>query len=100
MATEDSMKKGIESYKKAIEADPDYALAYAGLAQCYGILGFWGYYAPNDVWPMAKTMANKALELDDTLAEVHATLSMISLIYDWSCLCKVGPKRKSGEYAS
>lgn len=83
IATEDSFKKAIEYFKMAKEADPDYALAYAGLAQCYGMLGLWGYNAPHDIWPKAKTEATKALELDDTLAEVHATLSMISLYFDW-----------------
>ncbi|MGB6866050.1 MAG: protein kinase [Candidatus Aminicenantaceae bacterium] len=81
--TAESMKKGLEYFEQAIEKDPDYALAYVGLAQCYGILGAWGYNPPRSVWPRAKTEVQKALELDDTLAEVHAALSFISLYYDW-----------------
>ena len=81
--TEEAIKKGIEYFEQAIQKDPDYALAYAGLAKCYGTLGIWGYSPPSSVWPRAKAEVNKALELDDTLAEVHSVLSVISLYYDW-----------------
>ena len=84
--TEEALKKGIEYFERAIEKDPNFALAYAGLAQCYCLLGFWGYNPPRSVWPKAKTLVKKALELDDKLAEAHSVLSLISLWYDWDWL--------------
>ena len=81
--TAENILKGIEYFEKAIEKDPEYALAYTGLAQCYCFIGGWGYMLPSSAWSKAKTEVKKALELDDTLAEVHSALGMISLYYDW-----------------
>ncbi|MEP6708118.1 MAG: tetratricopeptide repeat protein [Pyrinomonadaceae bacterium] len=81
--TEDSFRKGIEHFKQAIEVDPDYALAYGGLADSYILLGFYGASAPHDVMPKAKAAAVKALELDDSLAEAHNSLAYVNFVYEW-----------------
>jgi serine/threonine protein kinase/tetratricopeptide (TPR) repeat protein len=73
--TEESIRKGIECYRQAIEVDPTYALAYAGLAESYMPLGWWGYLPPGETFPKAKAWALKALEIDDQLAEAHVPLS-------------------------
>jgi serine/threonine protein kinase/tetratricopeptide (TPR) repeat protein len=81
---EQGMTKSIQYFEAAIEIDPNYALAYAGLADSYIILGFYGVLSPNEVMPKAKAAANKALELDDTLAEAHISRSYAQAAYDWN----------------
>jgi DNA-binding SARP family transcriptional activator len=84
--TEAGQKKGIEYFNQAIEKEPNYALAYTGLADCYASLAFsfdTGSVAPRDAIPKAKAAALKALELDDTLAEARTSLAFIKLHYDW-----------------
>jgi serine/threonine protein kinase/tetratricopeptide (TPR) repeat protein len=77
------LKKGIEYFQQAIDKDPGYALAYAGLADSYSALGGgWQYLPPNDSFPKAKAAAMKALQLDDTLAEAHAALAYAAF-FDW-----------------
>src|SRR5262249_31970739 len=60
-----------------------YALAYAGLADSYGTLGFWGVFPPREMWPKSKAAALKALEIDDNLPEAHVALGWFSFTYDW-----------------
>lgn len=81
--TGEGLKKSIEYFEQALEKDPSYALTYAGLADTYGLLGYWGYLPANDAYPKAKAAAMKALEIDSTLAEAHTSLAWIKLIYDW-----------------
>ena len=81
--TEESLKKGIEFFRQAIEIDPTYALAYVGIADCYAILNFFGDLPPKESATKATAAAKKALELDDSLAEVHTSLGLVHLIYDW-----------------
>ncbi|NOR21506.1 MAG: tetratricopeptide repeat protein [Candidatus Aminicenantes bacterium] len=81
--TEDGFKKAIDYLEQAIEKDPSYALAYAGLADCYNMLGNYGYLMPKEAYPKAKEAAKKALEIDDTLAEAHASLAWALMDYDW-----------------
>jgi serine/threonine protein kinase/tetratricopeptide (TPR) repeat protein len=77
------LKKSIEYFEQAIDKDPGYALAYAGLADSYSELGGdWLYLPPNDSIPKAKVAAKKALELDDALAEAHAALAYAAF-FDW-----------------
>jgi TolB-like protein/Tfp pilus assembly protein PilF len=77
------LKKSIEYFQQAIDKDPGYALAYAGLADSYSALGGgWQYFSPSDSLPKAKTAAVKALELDDTLAEAHTALAYAAH-FDW-----------------
>jgi serine/threonine-protein kinase len=81
--TESSLKLGIEQFNLALEADPTYALAYSGLADCYAALGYGSYLAPDDAFPKARAAAEKALELDSSLAAPHATLGYVRLYYEW-----------------
>jgi len=78
--------KGIEYFRQAIENDPTYALAYAGLADAFTILGAFGLRRPKEVFSKAKAEAKKALEIDDMLAEAHASLGFIIKSYDWDWL--------------
>jgi tetratricopeptide (TPR) repeat protein len=75
--TEEGIQKGIEYYRQAIEADPTYALAYAGLAESYMTLGYWGYLSPGEAFPKVKAWALKALDIDDQLAEAHVPLGAV-----------------------
>ncbi len=81
--TGEDLQKGIGYFQQAIEKDPTYALAYAGLAESYGIL--WNYTGlpASETLPRAKAAALKALELDDTLAQAHATLAVTYEKLDW-----------------
>jgi len=82
-ATAAGLKKSLEYFEQAIDKDPRYALAYAGLADSYSVLGGnWLYLPPNETIPKAKAAAKKALELDDTLAEAHAALAYAAF-FDW-----------------
>jgi serine/threonine protein kinase/TolB-like protein/Flp pilus assembly protein TadD len=80
---EDGFNKGREYFQQAIEKDPTYALAYSGLADSYSLLAEYGFVAPKESYPRAKEAALKALEIDDTLAEGHASLAWVKTIYDW-----------------
>jgi serine/threonine protein kinase/tetratricopeptide (TPR) repeat protein len=78
----EAARKGIEYFERAIGKDPNYAPAYARLAECLACLGYWGI-STGEVWKKAKTAAVKALEIDDTLAEAHVSLGVISSLCDW-----------------
>ena len=79
--TEDGLKKGIDFFEQAIRKDPNYALAYAGIADSY-LVANYNLLPPNEVFPKAKQAAVKALEIDDTLAEPHAALAFTMMVYD------------------
>ncbi len=81
--TERALNKGIEYFQQAIAKDPNYALAYAGLADSYNVLSDYGFVPPKEAFPRAKEAALKALELDGNLAEAHASLGFIKTHYDW-----------------
>jgi adenylate cyclase len=76
-------QKGLEYFQRAVEKDPNYALAHAGLAESYSFLGLWGVLPPNEAYPKSKAIVMKALELDDRLAEAHAVLADVRFFYDW-----------------
>ena len=79
---EQGLRKAIDYFSQAIEIDPAYALAYAGLADSHYRLS--NMYAPNsEAMPKAKAAALKALEIDETLAEAHAALGLVNMCYDW-----------------
>lgn len=83
--TEEWIKKGIEYFQKAIDLDPNYALAYSGIAEAYGFLASsTGGWRPHDAYPKAEAAAMKALELDDSLGEAHCSLGFSRLLYDWN----------------
>ena len=75
-------QKAIAFFQSAIEKAPNYAAAYAGLADTYGHLGFWGMVPPSEVATQIKASVMKALELDDTLCEAHTVLGKHRLYYD------------------
>jgi TolB-like protein/DNA-binding winged helix-turn-helix (wHTH) protein/Tfp pilus assembly protein PilF len=79
--TPDGIQKAIESFQQAIEKDPNYALAYAGLADCYHVPA--NPLPPREKMPLARAAATKALQLDDTLVEAHTTLARVFFAYDW-----------------
>lgn len=81
--TEEGMKHGIDFFNQAIEKDPNYALAYAGLADAYILLQVYCYLSPREAVPKARKAAEKALQLDPLLAEAHASLAHIKSLYDW-----------------
>jgi serine/threonine-protein kinase len=82
--TADGIKKGIEYFNQAIDSDPNYALAYAGIADSYNILASYSTIAPKDAFPRSKAAAKTALELDDKLAEAYASLAFAIFGYDWN----------------
>ncbi|MGN6184276.1 MAG: protein kinase domain-containing protein, partial [Thermoanaerobaculia bacterium] len=75
--------KAIEYFNQAIEIDPQYALAYAGLADCYNLLDIWAGLPTNETFPRAKAAAQKALSIDDGLAEAHTSLAYAIHTYEW-----------------
>ena len=79
--TPDALRKSIEYFNQAIEKDPGFALAYAGLADSYVVPA--NRLRPRDAMPKAKAAAMRALELDETLAEAHASLGRALAAYDW-----------------
>jgi TolB-like protein/DNA-binding winged helix-turn-helix (wHTH) protein/tetratricopeptide (TPR) repeat protein len=81
--TADGFNKGIEYFGQAIAKNPAYALAYSGLADCYGSLADFGLLPAKEAYLKAKDAALKAVELDDTLAEAHGSLALIKASYDW-----------------
>ena len=83
--TGDGLKKAIEYFTVATEKDPNYAQAYAGLANSYALSGDWEYgiLSPQDASLEAKAAATKALDLDDTLGEAHTSRAFALDLYDW-----------------
>src|SRR6266404_1923748 len=83
--SQEGLTKAINYYQAAIEKDPHYALAYAGLADCYSIIGsaIVGTVPTAEVAPKARAAALKSLELDNTLAEAHTSLATVRFNYDW-----------------
>jgi serine/threonine protein kinase/tetratricopeptide (TPR) repeat protein len=83
-STAAGLKKSIEYFQQAIEKDPDYALAYAGLADSYlGLVAGLIYEPPGEILRKAKAAAMKAVQLDDSLAEAHTSLAGAEWSYDW-----------------
>jgi TolB-like protein/Tfp pilus assembly protein PilF len=78
----EAMRKAIEYFHKALESDPGYALAYAGLADTYNHMSFLNVVPPREAMPKAKNAAQKALEMDGQLAEAHVSLGYASFTYD------------------
>jgi serine/threonine protein kinase/Flp pilus assembly protein TadD len=81
--TAESYQKAIDYFSQAIAKDPGYALAYTGLADCYSFLSSQGIRPPQDVFPLAKQAATKAIEIDGSLSEAHTSLAYVKLYYDW-----------------
>jgi serine/threonine protein kinase/tetratricopeptide (TPR) repeat protein len=80
--TDEGLKRSIEFFREASDIDPNYALAYAGLADCYYRLSNMSL-APREAMPKVKAAAMKALELDETVAEAHVSLALVACWYEW-----------------
>lgn len=81
--TPESAQKSIEHYERAIKQCPEYAEAYAGIANCYTFLGAIGRLPPQRAYPKAEQAAKKSIELNDRLADSHVALAFVKLFYYW-----------------
>jgi eukaryotic-like serine/threonine-protein kinase len=81
--TGEGLSASRQMFEDAIKLDPNYALAHDGLAYSWYLEGFMGFTAPKEVMPKAKAAVRRAIELDETVAEAHATLGVILALYDW-----------------
>jgi serine/threonine-protein kinase len=75
--------KGLEYFQQALDKDPIFAMAYSGISDCYSLFVWYGYQSPKDSFLKAKAAAEKALEIDNTLAEAHASLAEVTYAYDY-----------------
>ncbi len=84
--TEENMKQAIQELKQAVKEDPEYALAWDGIADCWVALAWYGFVDPNDAFPQAQQALNKALSIEDSLAEAHTSLAFVTVYYlrDWA----------------
>ena len=81
--TEEGFKNAIDHFQRALEIDPGYGPAYAGLADSYIMFSDWGFLPPKEAIARGKAAAQKALEIDESLAEAHASLALAYFEYDW-----------------
>lgn len=81
--SEEGLKTAIRYFEQAIERDPHYAVAWAGIADSYSLLGEYGNIPRKELYPKAKAAVNKALEIDNRLAEVHTSLASILMLSEW-----------------
>ena len=81
--TEEGMRDALQQFNRALEIQNDYAAAYAGIATYYAILPFYSSLSPAEVFPKARAAAEKSVQLDDRLAEAHASLAYIRAYYEW-----------------
>src|SRR5450631_3967598 len=82
--TDKGMKKGLEYFRQAIALDPTFTEAYVGVADSYATLGLYAVIPPKEAFPAAKEAAKRALEMDEGLAEAHATMGFINFYFDWN----------------
>lgn len=80
--TEENIQTGLDYFQQAVDLDPGYALAWAGIADVWIFRGWYARLAPSETFPKAKIAARKALEFDSTLAEAHASIAHIGLEFD------------------
>jgi TolB-like protein/Flp pilus assembly protein TadD len=81
--SDDSLRQGLRYFEQALERDPNYPLAYVGLADSYVLLGFYTAIPPVEAFPRAKAAAETALRLDPTLGEAYPTLAYVKMYYEW-----------------
>jgi len=84
--TADAMVKAIDHYRRALDLDPGFGLAYAGMADCHLALASFTFVPPDDSLPRAKAAASRALEIDPKLGEAMTVLACVSALYDWDWL--------------
>jgi tetratricopeptide (TPR) repeat protein len=83
LRTAESLYTAMEQFQLAIDLDPEYALAYVGLADCYNLLSLYGIMRSSEAYPKARQAALRAIELDDSLGEAHSSLAYVISRYDW-----------------
>jgi serine/threonine-protein kinase len=81
--TSEMLQRAVGYFEQAIDKDPEYALAWAGLADCYALYSAYEVLSPRESAPKSKAAASKAIEIDGTLAEPHAALGWVMSCYDW-----------------
>lgn len=81
--TGDSLLRAASLFERAVALAPTYAEAHSGVADAYAVLGFYDHLPPHEAFPRAKAAAQRALDLDDQLAQAHASLGYVALYYDW-----------------
>jgi TolB-like protein len=81
--TTEGLERAIDFFDEAIQEDPEYALAHAGIAEFYVVLPLWSVLRPREAYPKAEEAATRALELDNTLAGAHVSLACVAWYYDW-----------------
>jgi len=81
--TKDSLEKSVSFFTQALDEDPIFALAYAGLADAYIILGDYNHLLPQEAYPKARAAAEKALEIDAVSVQAHTSLARVKAVYDW-----------------
>jgi adenylate cyclase len=105
--SEEGLRRAVAFFKDALDKDPAFARAWAGLADCYTVLGCWGFDAPHDSYPKAKTAAKEAIALDENLAEAHGSLAVTHKDYEWDwasaereyrCALELNPSYALGHY--
>jgi serine/threonine-protein kinase len=79
----ESYSRALDSFQAAVAKDPNFALAYAGMANVFGGLGVLNLAPPSEMWPKAKAAFQKALSLDENLAEAHAVAALLAFWYEW-----------------
>ena len=82
--TPEDLKRSIDYFHRAIERDPDYPLAWTGLADAHIMIGIFGLQQPGEVFPPAKAAAERALALDESIAEGHTVFAEIQKLYEWN----------------
>jgi len=96
--SESALHDAIRFFQDSIDADPTYAPAYAGLADAYAQLGYGSYVSPEDTFPRARSAAEKALTLDPSLAEGHASRGYALMYYDWDFAAAESEHRRAIRY--
>jgi serine/threonine-protein kinase len=81
--TQEGLNRSIDYFKDALEKDPAYAQAYAGIADSYNTLARSNLLQPQEAYPKAKAAVTKALEIDETLAEAHSSLAVVKMDFEW-----------------
>jgi serine/threonine-protein kinase len=81
--TKDDLNKGIEYFQQAVKLDPNFALAYAWIADSYASMPAYPYLSPKEAFPKSQAAAERALEIDPTLPEAHAAMAYSLGLYDW-----------------
>jgi eukaryotic-like serine/threonine-protein kinase len=96
--TDQSLSQAIDFYRRALDRAPDYARAWAGMADGYALQAVYGHAPPRDLMPRAREAATRALDLDDRLSEAHAALACAQAIYEWDWAAAEASYRKAHSF--